>query len=206
MENHGLDINKVTLTRQQRPLVADFSYSLVPGEALVLMGPNGCGKSSLLKGLAGLLPLDSEQVHLAGVSNRELAFRWQIHYQGHQPALKGALTVRENLQLDLSLVETTSEQVLQALQSWQLWPQRDMLAKDLSAGQLRRLGLARLALVQAKLWLLDEPLTALDSQAVASFGRLLQVHLEQGGMAVVTTHQPLEVDGCQIHTMDLASC
>lgn len=188
-----LQLKDITITRQQQPLFTDFSYALHAGEALILKGHNGCGKSTLLKAIAGLLAVERGVIRVAG----------EVCYIGHQPALKDALTVRENIELDPRLVGVTTEQLLAVLAEWRLWPLRDRLAKTLSAGQLRRINLAKLQLLGAGVWLLDEPLTALDPGAVAQFSALLRGHLHRGGAAVVTTHQDLGLGGDGVKTLEM---
>jgi heme exporter protein A len=160
---------------------------------LLLQGPNGSGKSTLLRVLAGLMPAAEGTVAWDGadVARDREAHRARLAYLGHQDALKGGLTALENLQFWAGFTGGNAEAALKAFGLARL---ADRPVRILSAGQKRRLALSRLALGDAPLWLLDEPVTALDSDARAAFVALLKRHLAAGRLAIIATHEPLAVE------------
>ncbi|NJO54004.1 MAG: heme ABC exporter ATP-binding protein CcmA [Bacteroidales bacterium] len=181
----------LTCERGGREVFCDVSFSLDAGRTLALVGPNGAGKSSLLRLIAGLVRPVAGTLSLEG-GDPELAVGEQAHYLGHLDALKPALTVAENLDFWIrALGGGTGLSRDTALDQVALAKLAALPAQYLSAGQRRRLALARLLVVHRPLWLLDEPTTALD---VASQGRLFELiaaHLAGGGLVVAATHQPL---------------
>lgn len=192
-----LDCANLALARGPRLLFRDMSFALNAGEALVLRGPNGVGKTSLLRLIAGLTAADEGTVTLAGQVMRGLNQRRRDHvlYMGHANQLKDELTARENLiaQLEMDAISPTSDEILRALDSVGLLSRRDVFARRLSQGQKRRITLARLTLSPKPLWLLDEPTNALDADGVALFSAILDAHLANGGAAVLATHLALAI-------------
>jgi heme exporter protein A len=176
--------------RGGRSVFEGVGFSVGSGEMLALVGPNGAGKSTLLRVIAGLLApvagtlgLDPEPA--AGLSA-------SIHYFGHLDGLKGALTVAENLAYGRKLYGGTGD-IDTALDAVGLGHLVDLPAGRLSAGQKRRVALARLLVAERPVWLLDEPATALDAAAEAMLGRLIAAHLGAGGLAIAATHRPLPI-------------
>jgi len=190
----GLSLDNIALERGERRIASGISARVAGGEALLLQGPNGSGKSTLLRVLAGLMPAAEGTVAWDGIDvarDRE-AHRARLTFLGHQDALKGGLTALENLQFWASFNGGNAEAALKAFGLAKL---ADRPARTLSAGQKRRLALSRLALSDAlPLWLLDEPVTALDTEARASFVALLKRHLAAGGLAIIATHEPLAIE------------
>jgi heme exporter protein A len=176
--------------RAERLVFAGLSFTLEPGAAALLLGPNGTGKSSLLRVLAGLLPTAEGQVLWAGedVRREPGAHGRRLRYLGHQEGLKASLTVAENLAFQAALA---GGDVAAALDAMGLAALAELPARVLSAGQKRRLALARLALAPAALWLLDEPTLGLDEASVARFGAMLAAHRARGGIVLAATHLPL---------------
>lgn len=185
-----LDVESLTLRRNGRTLLADLSFTLAPGEALVLRGPNGVGKSSLIRAVAGLLPAEAGRIRLAGLDLRQDrdAVQESIALAGHLDAVKPALTVEENLAFWAPLA---GGDVAAGLDLFGLRPLAGRQAGLLSAGQKRRLGLARLAGCRRPLWLLDEPTVSLDAASSAAVAALVARHCAEGGMALLATHVDL---------------
>jgi heme exporter protein A len=168
----------------------DLDFAVPAGGALVLAGPNGSGKSTLLRLLAGLGRLAAGQVLWSGEDALTdlTAHAARVAYVGHLDAVKPGLTTRENLRFAARVGGGLVQAALDALG---LNPLADLPARMLSAGQKRRLALARLALTTAPLWLLDEPTLGLDVASVERFGTLLAAHRAHGGLVVAATHLPL---------------
>lgn len=182
------------LERGGRELFRDLTFDVCPGQLWQVEGPNGAGKTSLLRILCGLSRYGFE----GEVSRRALPL-----YLGHKSAVKGLLSPRENLALHASGEGSYPDrEVESALEQVGLYGYEDVPSYTLSAGQHRRVNLARLYLSSARLWLLDEPFTAIDREGVASLEALLASHVNGGGAVVLTSHQALQVD-CDIRRLDL---
>lgn len=194
----GLAAEGLACLRGERLVFERLSFALAPGEALVLAGPNGSGKSSLLRILAGLGILHDGRLlwNGAAVDADPDAHRARLAYVGHQDAVKSVLTARENLAAWASLSGGAGED--EALATMGLGALSDVPARFLSAGQRRRLGLARLFLQRVPLWLLDEPTLGLDTAAQTALETALARHLEQRGMVVMATHVPLSLPRSQV--------
>lgn len=187
-----LEAAQLTCRRGEALLFRDLTFKVGPGEALVIRGPNGSGKTSLLRILAGLATPSEGQVSWQG-STEARRRQLDLAYLGHTPPLKDELTVLENLDIALALdaVVCTRPQLLDMIRTVGLAARRHLPVRHLSQGQRRRIGLARLMLSRRPVWLLDEPATALDGAGVGSFCNLLDDHLEGGGLALLSTHQDL---------------
>lgn len=188
-----LTADRVTIERGGRMVVRDVSFSVGPGELLLLTGRNGSGKTTLLRGLAGLLPLADGSATLA-MGNPEETLPERCHYVGHANAVKATLTAAENLAFWAEFLGGDPNRVEPALAAFSLAPLADIPAAYLSAGQKRRLGLARLLVADRPLWLLDEPTVSLDTASVELLGAAIRRHLANGGLAIAATHIPLGVD------------
>ena len=188
-----LSLENIALERGERRIAEGISARVAGGAALLLQGPNGSGKSTLLRALAGLLPPAEGAITWDGadVAKDREAHRARLCYLGHQDALKGGLTAAENLQFWARFNGGDADLALRAFGLTRL---ADRPARMLSAGQKRRLALGRLALSHAPLWLLDEPVTALDTEAREAFVALIGRHLATGGLAVIATHEPLAIE------------
>ncbi|MGD0723004.1 MAG: heme ABC exporter ATP-binding protein CcmA [Roseiarcus sp.] len=195
----------VAIERGGRRLFAGLGFAVEAGEALVVTGPNGAGKSSLLRAIAGLLPLGAGRIALEG-GDPELGVGAQAHWAGHSDALKGALTARENLEfwtatLRPEAAAPTGPAALgaaAALDRLGLAHVLDFRVGYLSAGQKRRVALARLLVARRPVWLLDEPTGALDHAAQARFAEIMRAHLAAGGLIVAATHAPLGLDAREL--------
>lgn len=180
--------------RGERLVFRNVDFAMAAGGALLLTGPNGSGKSTLLRLLAGLLRPAAGSLRWDGTDALAdpTAHARRVAYLGHQDAIKPGLTAAENLRFYSRL---TGGVVGEALAQVGLNGLADLPARMLSAGQRRRLALARLALSRAPLWLLDEPTLGLDAASVAQFGGLLDEHRARGGWVIAATHLPLPVQG-----------
>ena len=189
----ALEARGLTIRRGFRLLFEGLDVRLQRGEILQLSGPNGAGKSTLMRALAGFSKPDEGRIDWKGVPDEIEALNL-IHYHGHREGLREALTPRENLAFSAALLggdEALIEPALARLGASRLI---DLPVQVLSAGQRRRVALARLLVAPRPVWLLDEPLAALDVAGQKLVSELLAAHVAQGGMALVATHQPLEVE------------
>jgi heme exporter protein A len=188
----------LTCIRGERVVFARLTFSIREGELLYLQGPNGSGKSTLLRLMAGLLRPVSGELLWNGQNIKEDGekFRGQLHYVGHQDAVKTALTVEENLNFwaEMSGVKAREHTVRDALNTFSLGHLATLPAKFLSAGQRKRLNLARVCATSAPLWLLDEPSNSLDTESLIQLKRVITAHREKGGMIAVATHDELISD------------
>ncbi len=174
--------------RSERLVFSDLSFALSAGDLLLLCGPNGSGKTSALRIMAGLTPPASGSIHRDGTPLNLAAHRSDLGYAGHHDAVKPGLTVHEDLTFWHGLRGGMPDALATAMTAMGLEALAEMQAGLLSAGQRRRLALARLACGTASLWLLDEPETALDREGQERFSALLLQHRAAGGIAVVATH------------------
>jgi heme exporter protein A len=179
---------KITCVRGGRQVFADLSFSIDKGQALVVMGPNGAGKSSLLRLVAGLLRPAAGHLRLEGGSDASIGE--QAHYLGHLDAVKGALSILENLSFWADYLGHEGD-LRRALENVDLHRLADLPAGYLSAGQKRRLAIARLIAVRRPIWLLDEPVASLDAAAQAALASLMRDHLRDGGLIVAASHGPI---------------
>lgn len=191
-----LEARSLTCTRGDARLFRDLSFGVAAGEWLAVRGPNGSGKSTLLRCIAGLTRPETGDVVWNGeiTTGHPARFRADLLHAGHLDAIKDDLSAEENLASALALrgVDAGAEAIRAALGDTGLDKRRQLPARRLSAGQRRRIGLARLMLDPAPLWTLDEPLTALDDAGQRLFSSLLARHLARGGVALVATHQALD--------------
>lgn len=172
-----LTIHNLTVARGGRALLDGVSFDLSPGEALVLRGPNGIGKTTLLRCIAGLQPAEAGEV--SGGQDR-------IAYAAHMDGVKTMLSVAENLRFWAATFGLT--EIAPALAAFDLAALQGRVAGTLSAGQRRRLGLARLMVTGRPIWVLDEPTVSLDTTSVGLFATAIRGHLAQGGSALMATH------------------
>ena len=194
-----LSAENLGVARGGRLVVSGCSFTLAPGEALAVTGANGAGKSTLLRAIAGLLPLAAGRISVEPQGEAQLAEL--THYLGHANALKGSLTARENLDFWRSILRPSAAAggltSLEALAETGLALAADLPCACLSAGQKRRVALARLLTVRRPLWLLDEPAAALDAAAQARLEAAIRRHLASGGLVIAALHAPLDIGPTQ---------
>ncbi|SFU49680.1 heme exporter protein A [Nitrosomonas eutropha] len=194
--------------RGEHKLFSNISFSVNPGELMFVGGPNGSGKTSLLRLLCGLSSPDSGEILWDGADIRKLGgdYRGMMTYLGHLGGIKDDLTAIENLRISCALAdcEIDENQAADALGRIGLAGREMLLAKVLSQGQRRRVALARLLVVRTRLWILDEPLTALDTEAVKLIKEILEHNLSKGGMVVMTTHQEIVMTAAAVHHLTLS--
>lgn len=184
-----LQARGLCFARNDEPVFGPLDFSVEAGEALLVQGDNGAGKTTLLRVLAGLLRADDGRVDIDGQRARSARRTRAIAYLGHLPGLKADLTATENLAFGCGLLGRRHGQLPgQALAMVGLGGYDEALARQLSAGQKKRLSLARLWLSPAPLWLLDEPYANLDLEGITLVNAMVQAHLRGGGAALVTTH------------------
>jgi heme exporter protein A len=188
----------LTIDRGGRRVIAGLSFAAAQGVALVVTGPNGAGKTSLLRALAGFLPIEAGSFALDG-GDAERTVGEQAHYLGHADGVKAALTAGENLAFAAAMLGGDASRAAQlgALSALGLSHVIDFPARLLSAGQRRRVALARLMIAKRPLWLLDEPTTALDAAAQVAFAAIMRAHVEDGGIVVAAVHGDLGLEGAQ---------
>lgn len=193
-----LAVSEVQAVRDDRILFSDLAFTLNPGEIMQVVGPNGAGKTTLLNGLMGLAPLERGHIlwQQQPVDDNPQAFKQNVSFIGHLPGLKALLSPLENLQFLCRLRQQNIPltTILAALKKVGLWGYEDVPVANLSAGQKRRVALARLFIEQAPLWVLDEPFTAIDLAGVQALEGWLEAHRQSGGMALLTTHHVFSPD------------
>lgn len=203
-----LEASHLECIRGEKRLFHGISIRLEPGTCLRVQGANGSGKTSLLRMLCGLSPPAAGEIRWRGTPIKALAedYLAELIYCGHAGAVKDELTALENAQLSATLGGTPVDAAAAraALRRLGLKGREDLPVRVLSAGQKRRVALARLLLEKRLLWVLDEPLTALDAAAVATLCELIDAHLAGGGMAVLTSHQELPLAG-RVDSLRLAA-
>lgn len=185
-----LIVNDLGAARGTRTIFRGLNLTVEAGEALTLTGPNGSGKTTFLRCLAGFLPAATGSVQLAG-GDDERSVGEQCHYIGHLNGVKPALTVSENLAFFANFLGGKQERTAQAADRLTLADLEDIPAAYLSAGQKRRLGLARLICAERPLWLLDEPAVSLDQASQRILASIAEEHLARGGIVVAATHTSL---------------
>lgn len=190
-----LSANTLTVIRGETCLFQDLSFALNPGELLLLEGQNGSGKTSLMRAIAGMLSMESGEIFWNGndVSRQRQGFHGELVWLAHRTGLKGDLTLVENLRFEASLRPQTnidSDIVYERLGISRL---KTLPLRSLSAGQQRRVALARMLLADVPLWLMDEPFTNLDREGRKLVVELIEEHLAAGGMCVMAAHQDVDI-------------
>ncbi|MHB9101161.1 MAG: cytochrome c biogenesis heme-transporting ATPase CcmA [Sulfuricella sp.] len=204
-----LEGKDLACVRGERTLFSHLSFTLDEGELLLVQGANGSGKTSLLRMVCGLLAPEFGEILWRGekIGAVRENYHAEMAYFGHAPAVKEDLSAFENLDFACRLagIQVDQDEVKGALAHLGLGHCLNLPTKSLSQGQRRRVALSRLLLARAKLWILDEPLTALDQAALKLVQSLIGEHLRQGGMALMTTHQPVMIADIAPKTLDLSA-
>src|SRR6202030_3188550 len=201
----GLSVDQVHVWRGDRHVLKGVSLTLRPRQLLHISGPNGTGKTTLLRVVCGLLRPEQGLVSWLGTSISSVRTEYQaaLAYASHEPALKGDLTALENLRFAVGLKRrVTAGELRASLERTGVAACADLPARVLSAGQRRRVAMARVIAMQASLWLLDEPFTNLDAAGSEVLASLLQSHVDAGGSALVVAHQDLKLD-CNVRRLEL---
>lgn len=203
-----LEVSDLACERGDHRLFSGLSFTLSAGELMQVQGANGSGKTTLLRTLCGFVQPAAGGVKWGGrdIGEWDDAYHAEMCYLGHLNAIKDELSALENLQMSAGLAgyTVTEPQAIAALRRMGLQRREHLPVKVLSQGQRRRVALARLLIGDARLWILDEPLTALDVGAVGLMQELIGEHLSKGGMTIFTTHQPLQVAGVQTRQLALS--
>jgi heme exporter protein A len=204
----ALEAHNLSCVRDDRTLFENLSFRLQSGQILLLEGRNGSGKTSLLRLLCGMRQPDAGQILWNSEDIYQLGPEYFAHisYVGHKDGVKQDLTAYENLKLARGLgAPNANISIDEALDQVELWGFDDVPARNLSAGQQRRLALARLLVTRANLWILDEPFTSLDTLGISIVETLFANHVAQGGMLAVTSHHKVTLDDAEIIRINLSS-
>lgn len=202
-----LSADNLHLWRGELHVLRGLSLRIDAGACLQVTGANGIGKSTLLRAVCGLLPLEQGVISWRGqdVHRDRPAFHRALAYLGHSAGLKADLTAAENLRYTAGLRRALDErQISAALERVGMSPLHDRFARQMSAGQQRRLALARVLLCDCALWILDEPTSNLDGRGQGLFSDLLAEHLRAGGLALIATHQSLNLEGPHVNVLEMA--
>ena len=203
--DYALCFEKLHVWRGDRHVLKGVSAQLRPMDLLHISGPNGTGKTTLLRVVSGLLRPEQGSVSWLGqpIATARAEYQAALAYASHEPALKADLTALENLSFSVGLKRrVTRQDLLTALERTGVAACADLPARVLSAGQRRRVVMARILAMGASIWLLDEPYTNLDAAGTALLSALLQAHIESGGLALVVAHHELSVS-CRVRRLEL---
>jgi heme exporter protein A len=202
--DYRLKGDDLSCIRDDRVLFEELVFELIPGQVLLLEGKNGSGKTSLLRILCGFREPDTGQLTWCGDAINDGQYYADMAYVGHLDGVKKELTVLENLKVSLALGRPGQYTIQQALNKVHLVNYEDVLVQALSAGQKRRLSLARLLITQNIVWILDEPFTSLDKQGIMLIESLLSEHCAKGGMIVLTSHHDIDLHGVDVQRINLS--
>ena len=202
-----LDIIKLTCVRGDKQLFSELSFSVAPGTLLFVHGPNGSGKTTLLRTLCGLTMEEEGEIHWNKESVKSLRedYLRNVSYFGHLNGLKDELTGLENMRISTQLagVEVSDDEISDVFARLGVEVCQDLPTKVLSQGQKKRTALARFLLLKTKLWILDEPFTALDVKAVDLLQTVIGDHVRNDGMVILTTHQEVNLEGVKVEHLHL---
>ena len=201
-----LHVKKLACLRNEQVLFSDLDLSLSPANVLFLQGENGSGKTSLLRILCGFRLPDEGDITWGDQSISSVPeYSQNISYVGHKNGIKDELTVEENLNLMRSMATASDIETESVLKQIGLFKQADVLSRQLSAGQKRKLALARLMMTNNSFWVLDEPFTSLDKASVGFFESLIKQHIKRGGMLILTSHHDIDLSGLSVNQFNLSN-
>ena len=198
----ALEVRKITCVRGERELFSNIDFQVLPGQCLHIRGENGVGKTSLLRLLTGLASPESGEVLWSGHSIKKdvLEYHSKLLFLGHRDALKEDLSAIENLRMYAAIdgITLSEQEAFASLWRFGLKGREDLPVNCLSAGQKKRVLMARMLMRRAQIWILDEPFNALDTHAVEELQGLIAEHLQRNGLVVLTSHQPLAIPGLRV--------
>ena len=201
----NLVVKNLSCWRNEQTLFQGLNLSLTPKNILFLQGENGSGKTSLLRILCGFRLADEGEITWGTKSISSLPEYFEnISYVGHKNGIKDELTVEENLNLMRSMATASNIKTEDVLKQIGLFKRSDVLARQLSAGQKRKLALARLMMTENSFWVLDEPFTSLDTATVKFFEQLIKQHITRGGMLILTSHHDIDLSGLSVNHFNLS--
>jgi heme exporter protein A len=188
--------SNISVIRGEELILEDISFTVSSNEALIVRGANGSGKSTLLRAIAGLLPLETGTFSVDDPDNEfgDSTHSQLCHYLGHENAMKPAMTVGENLAFWQEFAGQQHLEIDEAMEMVGLDGLQDVPFSHLSTGQRRRISISRLLISYRPIWLLDEPTAGLDAASEKQFAKLMQIHLEDGGLIIAATHIPLGLE------------
>ena len=200
-----LTVKNLSCWRNEQALFSGLSLSLSPKNIIFLQGENGSGKTSLLRILCGFRLPDEGEIRWGDKSISSIPEYFEnISYVGHKNGIKDELTVEENLNLMRSMATASNVKTEDVLKKIGLFQRSDVLARQLSAGQKRKLALARLMMTENSFWVLDEPFTSLDTATVKFFEQLIKQHITRGGMLILTSHHEIDLSGLSVNYFNLS--
>lgn len=201
-----LNVKNLACLRNEQVLFSGLNVSLSPENVLFLQGENGSGKTSLLRILCGFRLADEGEITWGEQSVSSVPEYFEnISFVGHKNGIKDELTVEENLNLMRSMATASDIETESVLKQIGLFKRADVLSRHLSAGQKRKLALARLMMTNNSFWILDEPFTALDKATVGFFEDLIKQHIGRGGMLILTSHHDIDLSGLSVHHLNLSN-
>lgn len=206
IKNKLLEVKNLSCIRDDRVLFEGLSFSLKNSQVLLLEGKNGSGKTSLLRIICGFREQDAGEIHWCDSAVKDSEYYAEMAYVGHLDGIKKELTVIENLKMSLALSQAGRYSIVQALAKVNLAGYDHALVQSLSAGQKRRLSLARLLITKKSLWVLDEPFTSIDKEGIKLIESLMHEHIVNGGMIILTSHHDLNLAEADVQKINLSSC
>jgi len=203
-QNAVFEVKDIVCIRDDRVLFEGLNFKLINHQILLLEGKNGSGKTSLLRIICGFREQDTGELYWCGNIIKESSYYSDMAYVGHLDGIKKELTVLENLKMSLSLSQAGKYSIGAALDKVHLSGYDDTLVQSLSAGQKRRLSLARLLITKNTLWVLDEPFTSIDKQGITLIESLMHEHIVAGGMIILTSHHDLNLHELDVQKINLS--
>ncbi len=206
IQNCSFEVKNLSCVRDDRVLFEGLNFKLNNHQVLLLEGKNGSGKTSLLRIICGFREQDAGEIFWCDTAIKDSQFYAEMAYVGHLDGVKKELTVLENLKMSLALNQQGNYSIEQALEKVHLAGYDDSVVQSLSAGQKRRLSLARLLITKNNLWVLDEPFTSIDKAGIKLIESLMHEHITAGGMIILTSHHDLALHETDVQKINLSSC